>query len=104
MFSQFEAEIVQSAFIKIIQKYELRLNDFKTDLKQGLTYAPKNWQREFDNVRQLHGLAAVEVFFDCLYRLTQQQTGSNVVGYALKRFARQLASNAERQKIAEYLQ
>jgi len=99
-----EAELAQSKFVWAIQRMELRLNDYKTRLDSGLDFAPSNWQRSFDFVSSLSGTRAVEAFFDQLYKCMSDHPNSNVVGYSLKKFGGQLASNARRELVLEYLQ
>lgn len=99
-----EAENAQSCFVRAISRYELRLNDFKTSVDHGLNFAPSNFQRHFDVVRRQTGKNFVEHFFEILYAQIPQHPNSNVVGYALKRFARQLATNHEVDLVREYLQ
>lgn len=99
-----EAENAQSCFVRAISCYELRLNDFKTSVEHGLKFAPSNFQRHFDVVRYQKGKNFVEHLFEALYAQMPQHPNTNVVGYALKRFARQLAANREVDLVREYLQ
>lgn len=98
------AENAQSCFVRAISRYEFRLNDFKTSVDHGLDFTPSNFQRQFDVLRGQNGKNLVEHFFDILYAQIRQHPNTNVVGYALKRFARQLARNAEQDLVREYLQ
>ena len=99
-----EAENAQSCFVRAISRYELRLNDFKTSIDHGLRFAPSNFQRHFDVVRFQRGRNFVEHLFEVLYAQISLHPNINVVGYALKRFARQLATNREVELVREYLQ
>jgi hypothetical protein len=98
------AENAQSQFVRTISKYELRLNDFKTSLDHGLDFSPSNFQRKFDILRDQIGRNFVEHFFELLYEQQPKHPRSNVVGYALKRFSYQLATNSEKDLVREYLQ
>jgi hypothetical protein len=99
-----EAEDAQSRFVRTISRYELRLNDFKTSVDHGLSFTPSNFQRHFDHLGGQHGSKFVEHFFEILYAQIPLHPNTNVVGYALKRFARQLARDSERDLVREYLQ
>jgi hypothetical protein len=98
------AENAQAQFVRTIARYELRINDFKTSIDHGLTFIPSNFQRHFDILRNQGGRDFVEHFFEILYAEIPKYPDINVVGYALKRFARQLAQNNERELVREYLQ
>ena len=98
------AENAQSLFVRTITRYELRLNDFKTSIDHGLDFHPSNFQRFFDILANATGRNFVEHFFEILYQLDARYAGVNVIGYALKRFARALASNPEKSLVREYLQ
>ena len=98
------SESAQSHFVRTISQYELRLNDFKTSIEQGLNFAPSNFQRHFDVLQGRNGRAFVEHFFELLYSIAPLHPSSNVIGYALKRFATTLANNPEQQLVREYLQ
>ncbi|MHA7827061.1 MAG: RNA-directed DNA polymerase [Roseovarius sp.] len=99
-----EAENAQSCFVRAISRYELRLNDFKTSFDHGLSFTPSNFQRHFDFLDDQQGSLFVEHFFEVLYAQIPQHQYTNVVGYALKRFARRLARNSEKDLVREYLQ
>jgi len=101
--SQHEAEDAESKFVRVISRYGLRLNDFKTSVQHGLTFAPANFQRSFDALR-IHDENFVEHFFDLLYDLSGKHLELNVIGYALKRFARVLATCPQTALVQEYLQ
>lgn len=101
--SQHEAEDAESTFVKVISRYGLRLNDFKTSVNHGLEFLPANFQRHFDNLKG-HSHNFPEHFFDILYSLTENYRDVNVIGYALKRFARVLSSNPQQYLVKEYLQ
>lgn len=51
VYSQSEAENAQSNFVRSISKYELRINDYKTSINQGIEFGPSNFQRHFDILR-----------------------------------------------------
>jgi hypothetical protein len=99
-----ESEDAQSRFVRTISRYELRLNDFKTSVDHGLSFAPSNFQRHFDYLGQQRGRNFVEHFFEILYAQVPLHPNTNVLGYAIKRFARNLARNEERGLVREYLQ
>lgn len=99
-----ETEKYQSQFVRNIAKFELRLNDFKITLDHGLNFAPSNFQRNFDILQERRGRNFVEHFFEILYDQIPKHANSNVTGYALKRFAKALAVNSEKQLTKEYLQ
>lgn len=101
--SQQEAEDTESKFVRVISKYGLRLNDFKTAVRQGISFAPSNFQRKFDSLRD-NDNHFVEQFFEILYELVEKHPSVNVIGYALKRFARVLASSLQQALVQEYLQ
>lgn len=98
------AENAQSLFVRALAKYELRINDFKTSIDHGLQYRPSNFQRFFDILSNVSGRNFVEHFFEILYQLDHSYPQLNVIGYALKRFARILARNPEKNLVREYLQ
>ncbi len=99
-----EAEDAQSRFVRTISRYELRLNDFKTSVDHGISFSPSNFQRHFDILSRQRGGNFVEHFFEILYSQVPLHPNTNVVGYALKRFARRLAGNSQRDLVREYLQ
>lgn len=99
-----EAEDAQSRFVRTVSRYELRLNDFKTSVDHGISFTPSNFQRHFDILRGQHGSNFVEHLFEILYTQIPLHPNTNVLGYALKRFARKLARNSERNLVREYLQ
>lgn len=98
------AENYQSLFARTITRFELRLNDFKTSIDHGLDFYPCNFQRFFDILGNTSGRNFVEHFFEILYQLDGRYPQVNVIGYALKRFARALARNPEKDLVREYLQ
>lgn len=97
-------EKAQSAFVRTISQFELRLNDFKTSVDQGIDFRPSNFQRHFDPISELTGTAFIECFFENLYTQAREHPNTNVVGYALKRFARKIARTTEKDLAREYLQ
>ena len=99
-----EAEDAQSRFVRTISRYELRLNDFKTSVDHGLMFAPANFQRHFDCLSRQTGIKFVEHLFEIIYSQVPLHPNTNVVGYVLKRFARRIARNSERNLVREYLQ
>jgi hypothetical protein len=99
-----DSENAQSRFVRTISRYELRLNDFKTSVDHGLSFTPSNFQRHFDYLSQQRGRDFVEHFFEILYSQIALHPNTNVLGYAVKRFARKLARNTERGLVREYLQ
>lgn len=99
-----EAENAQSLFSRAIARYELRLNDFKTSLQHGISFAPSNFQRHFDFLSKTNGRNFVEHFFEVLYAQVNAHPNTNVIGYALKRFAPKLALKKNRHLVQEYLQ
>lgn len=99
-----DAENAQSCFVRAINRYELRLNDSKTIIDHGIMFSPSNFQRHFDILADQDGKNFVEHFFEILYSEFSKHSHSNVVGYALKRFASKLARNSEKDLICEYLQ
>lgn len=98
------AENAQSRFVRTINRYELRLNDFKTSVDHGLDFHPANFQRFFDVLADVSGRNFVEHFFEILYQIDARYPDVNVIGYALKRFSRSLATNPEKDLVREYLQ
>jgi len=101
--SEHEAEDAESKFVRVISRYGLRLNDFKTTVQHGLSFAPSNFQRHFDSLAG-HDDNFVEHFFEILYGLVEKHPNVNVIGYALKRFARVLASSPQQALVQEYMQ
>lgn len=99
-----EAEQAQSRFVRAISRYELRLNDFKTSIDHGFSFAPSNFQRQFDYLSRQQGSNFVEHFFELIYGQATLHPNTNVLGYALKRFSRRLAISRERDLVREYLQ
>lgn len=104
VFNISSAEDAESRFTRVISRYELKINDFKTKLDHGINFSPNNFQREFDILSSKKGRNFVEHFFDIVYRCTNNHSNVNVIGYALKRFAKQLARNSEQDLVREYLQ
>lgn len=98
------AEEAHSLFVRTIAGFELRPNDFKTEICSGLEFAPSNFQREFDVLSKQADTNFVEHLFELLYRLSPKHPNSNVVGYALKRFSRRLAGYTTQAPVKEYLQ
>lgn len=99
-----DCEQAQSRFVRVISRYELRINDYKTSLDHGLSFAPSNFQRNFDLLRLQRGERFVEHFFEVLYTQMQTHPNSNVAGYALKSYARKLAASRHRKLVREFLQ
>lgn len=99
-----DAENAQSRFVRIISRYELRINDFKTSIDHGLDFAPSNFERYFDLLRGKNGKEFVEHFFDLLYECIAKYPDSNIAGYTLKRFGKVLARNREQTLVRQYLQ
>ncbi|MGH8477665.1 MAG: RNA-directed DNA polymerase, partial [Methylococcales bacterium] len=98
-----EAEDAESRFVRVIGRYGFRLNDFKTCVQHGLEFAPSNFPRKFDALSH-DDEHFVERFFEVLYDLVHKHQDGNVIGYALKRFARVLASSQQGSFVREYLQ
>lgn len=101
---QSEVESAQSQFVRTISQYELRLNDSKTSVDHGIRFSPTNFQVHFDVLQGKDGKKFVEHFFDVLYSQVPLYPDLNVLGYALKAFALDLARNRERGLVREYLQ
>lgn len=97
-------ERAQSHFVRTISLYELRLNDFKTSVDQGVDFSPSDFRHNFDILRVGKGEKFVEHFFELLYSQATMYPHLNVMGYALKRFARPLARNSKQVLVREYLQ
>ncbi|MYA60444.1 MAG: RNA-directed DNA polymerase [Chloroflexi bacterium] len=97
-------ENAQSHFVRAISRYELRLNDFKTSINQGLHFAPSSFRQEFDVLTRKRGKTFVEHFFGLLYAQAKSHPDTNVVGYVLKRFTMSLAKNPQQSLVREYLQ
>ena len=97
-------EKAQGHFVRTISQYELRLNDFKTSIDQGVKFPPANFPRNFDILKGVKGERFVEHFFELLYTQASTYSHLNVIGYALKRFARPLARNSAQVLVREYLQ
>lgn len=98
------AENAEAKFVRALSRYELQLNDFKTNIEYGIEFAPSYFQREFDVLRRQSGRAFVEHFFELLYREIRARPQVNVAGYALKRFAKIIASNEDQSLVCEHLQ
>ena len=103
-FDQSEVESAQSQFVRTISRYELRLNDSKTSVDHGMEFAPANFQVHFDALEGKDGKKFVEHLFEILYSQIPLHPDLNVLGYALKAFALDLASNRETSLVREYLQ
>ncbi len=104
VFTLSESENAESHFSRVISRYELKINDFKTKIDSGIEFIPNNFQRKFDILSGKTGRNFVEHFFDVVYECANNHTNVNVIGYALKRFARHLAHNPEQNLVLEYLQ
>lgn len=46
-FEMHSLELAQSHFGRVVSRYELRINDFKTNLKQGIEFSPDNFKQHF---------------------------------------------------------
>ena len=103
-FDQSEVESAQSQFVRTISRYELRLNDSKTSVDHGMKFSPTNFQVHFDVLEGKDGKKFVEHLFDILYSQIPLHPDLNVLGYALKGFALDLARNKEISLVREYLQ
>lgn len=101
--SQHEAEEAESKLVRVVSRYGHRLNDFKKSIKQGLAFAPSNFQIYFDGLN-VFDEKFVDHFFEILYARADANAEVNVVGYALKRFARALAASSRPDLVQEYLQ
>ena len=99
-----EAELAQSAFVRAIREYELRLNDFKTELSEGIAFAPSNWHTALVHLQDYDGSTLIEKFFDSIYDLMRAHPSSNVAGYFLKQFSRPLMNARRDDLLLEYLQ
>lgn len=98
------AEEAQSRFVRTISQYELRLNDFKTTVDHGMEFLPRNFQRNFDILDYSSRRNFVEHFFEIVYTQVALNPNSNVLGYALRRFAKRLTSEQNLDLVCEYLQ
>lgn len=98
------AEEAQSRFVRTISQFELRLNDFKTTVDQGMDFAPSNFARHFDFLNRVNTENFTEHFFEILYSQVSLNPNANVLGYALKRFAFHLTNNPKKPLSREYLQ
>ena len=103
-FDRGSIENSQSHFVRTISRYELRLNDHKTSIGEGIDFSPTNFQVNFDVLVGKSGKGLVNHFFDLLYSQIPRHPNSNVLGYALKQFALPLARNPEQTLVREYLQ
>ena len=103
-FDRGSIESAQSHFVRTISWYELRLNDHKTSIGEGIDFSPTNFQVNFDVLLGKSGKGLVNHFFDLLYSQIPRHPNSNVLGYALKQFALPLARNPEQSLVREYLQ
>ena len=103
-FDRGSIESAQSHFVRTISRYELRLNDHKTSIGEGIDFSPTNFQVNFDVLLGKSGKGLVNHFFDLLYSQIPRHPNSNVLGYALKQFALPLARNPEQSLVREYLQ
>ena len=103
-FDRSSIENAQSRFVRTISKYELRLNDHKTSIDEGIDFSPAHFQVYFDILSRKTGKGFVNHFFELLYSEIPRHPNSNVLGYALKQFALPLAKNPEQFLVREYLQ
>ena len=99
-----EAESVQASFVRTITQYELRPNDAKTAVRQGVQLAPSTFEPHFDGLEGKSGSSFVDLFFDILATQATRHPEHNVVGYELMLFASRLYAEAELGLVRDDLQ
>lgn len=104
VFDSQEAEKAQSLFQRIVHRYEMRINDFKTSQNTGITFSPSKFQYHFDALRNKKGSSFVEHLFEIIYATSQKYKEVNVIGYALKAFRLKLAAYKTQDLVKDYLQ
>ena len=99
-----EAESVQASFVRVIAQYELRPNDAKTAVRQGVQLAPSTFEPHFDGLEAKSGSSFVDLFFDILETQATRHPEHNVVGYELRLFASRLYAGGELGLVRDHLQ
>lgn len=104
VFYPHEAEQAQSLFQRVVHRYEMRINDFKTSISSGIEFGPSVFQRHFDVLKAQKGQAFIEHLFELIYTLGPRYPNINITGYALKSFKNRLANHSTQQLAKQYLQ
>ncbi|RMB12722.1 RNA-directed DNA polymerase [Eilatimonas milleporae] len=104
VFYPHEAEQAQSLFQRVVHRYEMRINDFKTGVSSGIEFGPSVFQRHFDVLKSQKGQPFIEHLFELIYSLAPRYPNINIIGYALKSFRYRLANHNTHQLAKQYLQ
>ena len=99
-----EAESLESEFVRVLARYELRLNALKTQVDRGLNSPAAPFEHWFDILEGKKGAPFVEHLFGVLLAATERLPQYNVAGYALKAYAADLLANPEQELVTNYLQ
>ncbi|MDU8928225.1 RNA-directed DNA polymerase [Alisedimentitalea sp. MJ-SS2] len=99
-----EAERVIARFEKEIRKFELRSHDGKTQIASGELPENLRWEPKFSLLKDLEDAEFLNGFFALLASEREAYPGSNVVGYGLSRFAKKIASCADKELALRHLQ
>ena len=91
-------------FEKEIRKFELRIHDGKTQVLSGELPENLRWEPKFNLLKNLEDEEFLDGFFALLASESETHPGSNVVGYGLSRFAKKIASCADKELSLRHLQ
>lgn len=104
VFYPHEAEQAQSLFQRIVHRYEMRINDFKTNISSGIGFGPSVSRHHFAALKMQKGQDFIEHLFELIYDLAPRYPNVNIIGYALKSFRYRLANHSTQALAKQYLQ
>ena len=99
-----EAERVIARFENEIRKFELKSHDGKTQVISGELPENLRWKPKFNLLKELEDKEFLDGLFALLASEREANPGSNVVGYGLSRFAKKIASCADKELSLRHLQ
>lgn len=99
-----EADKVIARFEKEIRKFELRSHDGKTKVLSGQIPANVRWEPKFTPLGDLEGDTFLDGLFGVIASERENNQDSNIVGYALSRFAKKIASCPNKDLSLRHLQ
>jgi hypothetical protein len=102
--SSTEAESVIAKFEKEIRKFELRSHDGKTKVLSGEVSESIRWEAKFELLVDLDEDGFLDGLFGLIATERQANPGSNIVGFALSRFAKNIASCENKKLSLRHLQ
>ncbi len=99
-----DADRVIARFEKEIRQFELRSHEGKTAVFSGELPVNLHWEPKFNLLNGLEETEFLDGLFALLASERQAHPGSNVVGYALSRFAKKIASCSDKDLSLRHLQ